>query len=130
MENPPQLQLFQGLVFFSAGVAAGLVYDVCRALRRCCGSAVKLWADILFGAGLCVALFVLGMLVGNGQLRLFMPLAAACGGAGYSRLCSGYTVPVFIRGVRVIFRVLSVPKQAVEKLKKFLKSEKKLFPKR
>ena len=62
MENSLQLQFFQALVFLSAGIAAGVVYDVCRALRRCCGSRVRLWADVLYAMGICAGLFVLGML--------------------------------------------------------------------
>ena len=130
MTNPPIEQLFQALVFLSAGIAAGVVYDVCRALRRCCGRGVKLWADILFSVGVCGGLFVLGMLVADGQLRLFMTVCTLCGGAAYSAVCSELTVPLLTRGVRALLRILSIPRVAVEAAKKFLKTRKKLFPKR
>ena len=130
MTNPPIEQLFQALVFLSAGIAAGLVYDVCRALRRCCGSRVGMWADVLFAAGVCGLLFVLGMLVAEGQLRLFMVGSALCGGVAYSRVCSEFAVPLLTRGVRFLLRMLSIPRRGAEAAKNFLKTRKKLFPKR
>ena len=80
MANPPQLQLMQALVFFSAGIAAGLLYDVGMALRRSFGTGAGETADVLFAVVLCSGLFVLGMLVGNGGVRIFMALCCLLGG--------------------------------------------------
>ena len=47
MENPPELQLMQALVFLSAGIAAGVLYDICMALRRCFGRKAGETADVM-----------------------------------------------------------------------------------
>ena len=118
MENPTQLQLFQGLVFLSAGIAAGLVYDVCRALRRCMVR-WEMWVDMLYAAAVCAVLFVLGMLVGGGQVRMFMVGSMLLGGIGYSSLCSRLTVPVFVaavRGIQALLRRLGCVKNVLKNL--------------
>ena len=130
MENAPQQQLVQAVVFFSAGIAMGVVYDVCRAIRRCSGPVMRSVGDVLFVFGAAVALYILGMWMGNGQLRVFMVGCLSLGAVGYSGLFSSAVVPVFcagIQGLQCAMRVMAAPLMCV---KNFLKNGKNLFPKR
>ena len=122
MENPPQLQLLQAAVFLSAGIAAGLLYDVAMAVRRCFGRGAGETADVLFAMVLCSGLFVLGMLVGGG-VRIFMGVCCLLGGVCYKSICSAWVLPCMCRG-------LGWCKLPFMQAKKFLKTGKKLFPKR
>ncbi|MBQ3009555.1 MAG: spore cortex biosynthesis protein YabQ [Oscillospiraceae bacterium] len=129
MENPTQLQLLQAAVFFSAGIAVGVGYDVCRAVRRCSGRTVQAAADLLIVCFAAALLFVLGMLVGEGQVRIFMVGCTALGAASYSTLCSNKVVPILcrvIRGCRQMVRWLKIP---LSQVKNFINSIKNLFPK-
>ena len=130
MENPTQLQLLQAAVFLSAGIAAGVVYDVCRAVRRCSGRVVQAAADILFVFAAASLLFVLAMLVGEGQLRIFMVGCTLLGAAAYSSLCSSTVVPLLCRGIRGCKRLIALAKIPLRQVKNFIKSIKNLFPKR
>ena len=128
MENPTQLQLLQAAVFFSAGIAVGVVYDVCRAVRRCSCRTVQAAADVLFVCMTAAMLFVLGMLVGEGQLRIFMMGCTVLGAAAYSRFCSSTVVPLLCRGIRGCKRVVALVKIPLRQVKNFIKSIKNLFP--
>lgn len=129
MENPTQLQLMQAAVFFSAGIAVGLVYDVCRAVRRCSGYTVQTITDVIFVCMTAAVLFVLGMLVGNGQLRIFMIGCLCLGAAGYSMVCSGVLVPILCAGMGRLKRVVRVVWIPLRAAKKIIKMRKNLFPK-
>ena len=130
MENPTQLQLLQAAVFFSAGIAVGGVYDVCRAVRRCSCRAVQAAADVLFVCMTAAMLFVLGMLVGEGQLRIFMAGCTVLGATGYSMVCSRAVVPLLCKGIRRLKRFAGLVKIPLRQVKNFIKSIKNLFPKR
>lgn len=130
MENPAQLQLQQWLVFLSAGIALGVLYDGCRAVRRCGGSAAQALADFVFVSTAGVSLFILAMLVGEGQLRIFMLGSAVLGAAGYSCLCSRFVVPLLCRGVRSIQKLVQFVRIPFRRVKKFLNRRKNIFPKR
>lgn len=130
MENPTQLQLLQAAVFFSAGIAAGVVYDVCRAVRRCSGRVIQAVADILFVFAAASLLFVLAMLVGEGQLRIFMMGCTVLGATAYSSVCSATVVPLLCKGIRGCKRVIALVKIPLGQVKIFIKSIKNLFPKR
>lgn len=130
MENPTQLQLLQALVFFSAGIAVGMVYDVCRAVRRCSGRTVQAAADVLFICAVASLLFVLGMLVGEGQIRIFMMGCMVLGAVAYSMVCSSTVVPLLCKGMRGLRRLAALMKVPLGRVKNFIKSIKNLFPKR
>lgn len=130
MENPTQLQLLQAAVFFSAGIAVGVVYDICRAVRRCSGKTVQAMADVLFVFALSSLLFVLAMLVGEGQLRIFMTGCTALGAAAYSSVCSETVVPLLCKGLRGCKWLAALVKIPLGQVKNFIKSIKNLFPKR
>ena len=130
MENSTRLQLMQAVVFFSAGIAIGLVYDVCRAIRRCSGPVMQSAVDALFVFGSAVALYILGMWMGHGQLRLFMVGCLSLGAAVYSSLFSSTLVPVFCVGMRGFRRAMRIIETPLIRVKIFLKNRKKLFPKR
>ena len=127
MENSTRLQLMQAVVFFSAGIAIGLVYDVCRAIRRCSGPVMQSAVDALFVFGSAVALYILGMWMGHGQLRLFMVGCLSLGAAVYSSLFSSAVVPVFCVGIRGVQKVMSVMATPLKRLKNFLKNRKRCF---
>ena len=130
MENSIQLQLIQASVFFSAGIAVGLVYDMCRAVRRCSGALVRKMTDVLFVCAAAALLYVLGMGWGEGQLRIFMVACLCLGMMGYSALCSGVTVPVFCKGIKAIQRGIGIAAEPFGRIKFFIKNRKNLFPKR
>lgn len=130
MENPTQLQLMQAAVFLSAGIAVGMVYDVCRAVRRCSGRAVQMCADVVFVCTAAALLFVLGMLVGNGQLRIFMVGCVCLGAVGYSAVCSSKLVPLLCRGIRKLKAIVRIAGIPLREAKKLIKMRKNLFPKR
>ena len=89
------LQLAQLAVSTLTGFALGLGYDALRALRREVRKNAAL--DALFCAVLLLALFTLGMDIGQGGLHIFMFCAAAAGFAAYMALLSPVILPVFAR---------------------------------
>ena len=87
------LQLAQLAASILTGFGLGLTYDALRALRReLCRNAAL---DTLFCAVLLLALFTLGMDIGQGGVHVFMFCAAAAGCAVYMSLLSGALLPLF-----------------------------------
>lgn len=100
MENDITGQLVQAAASLSLGLAAGLFYDLLRAVReRVRAPAFTLLADILFVLVCAALLFLCGLTAGEGRQRLFMTMLAVLGGALYFRTVS--------RAALVIFRLLA-----------------------
>ena len=75
------LQLAQLALSVLTGFALGVLYDILRAMRRVLRINAAL--DALFCAALLLALFTLGMDIGQGGVHVFMFCAAAAGCAAY-----------------------------------------------
>ena len=118
------LQLAQLAVSTLTGFELGITYDVFRALRRMLHRNAAL--DALFCAVLLLALFTLGMDIGQGGLHIFMFCAAAAGFAAYMALLSPVILPVFVRLTGFIARIFAPAKKIS---KKFADAVKKCFSK-
>ena len=87
------LQLAQLAVSVLTGFALGVLYDVLRAMRRV--FKINAALDALYCAVLLLALFTLGMDIGQGGVHVFMFCAAAAGCAVYMALLSRALLPLF-----------------------------------
>lgn len=87
------LQLAQLALSVLTGFALGVLYDILRAMRRVLRINAAL--DALFCAALLLALFTLGMDIGQGGVHVFMFCAAAAGCAAYMSLLSAALLPLF-----------------------------------
>ena len=127
MALPVTLQLLQASVSLVTGVLTGLLYDLLRGLRAVFPSDV--WVR-LADALICVlaggALFLLGFVVGEGELRIFMVLLFFAGGGAYFYAFSGVLLPLFSH----LCRMAAVPALFLGKtVKKFCQNTKKCFQK-
>lgn len=102
-------QLVQLVCSFALGFGIGLAYDLLRILRR------RLGADALFDAlfWFCclLALFTLGMDMGEGSLHIFMLAFAIIGFAAYMLLISGFTMVILDKTADMVSRALSPVKK-------------------
>lgn len=87
------LQLAQLAVSVLTGFALGVLYDVLRAMRRV--FKINAALDALYCAVLLLALFTLGMDIGQGGVHVFMFCAAAAGCVVYMSLLSRALLPLF-----------------------------------
>ena len=86
----PGWQGLQALCSLACGPLLGLVYDLTAALRRQLGlDRSRLLPDLLFCLLAALVLFLLGFTVGNGRLRLFMPLILVLGAVFYLLVLRG-----------------------------------------
>ena len=108
------LQLAQLAMSVLTGFALGLGYDALRALRREVRKNAAL--DALFCAVLLLALFTLGMDIGQGGLHIFMFCAAAAGFAAYMALLSPVILPVFARLTGFTAKFFSPLRKFIKKL--------------
>lgn len=123
MESPILQQLIETAVFLSAGIAFGLLYDVCRAARRLFGRIVQAVMDLAYVWIVGASVFILTMWVSDGQLRLFLLCVSVFGGVCYGTVCSRFMLPFFCR----VLRIVAVPFVKAKKIRKRMKI---LFPKR
>ena len=80
----PELQALQALIAFTAGMAAAFCYELLTILLRKLRSPIlQVGADLLFGCGCSLMLFLIGLVSGRGELRLFMPLLLLSGALAY-----------------------------------------------
>ena len=84
MENYVSAQLQQLGASMALGAAGGLIYDALRALRFLDRRDRRLThlLDALFAAALGTGLLWLALVVGDGELRLYMVTAMAAGALG------------------------------------------------
>ena len=87
------LQLAQLALSVLTGFALGVLYDILRAMRRV--FKIDAVLDVLFCAALLLALFTLGMDIGQGGVHVFMFCAAAAGCEAYMSLLSAALLPLF-----------------------------------
>ena len=100
MENDITGQLIQAAASLSLGFAAGLLYDLLRAVRaRIRLPVFTFLSDVLFVLACGTALLLCGLTAGEGRQRLFMTVLAILGGALYFRTVS--------RAALVFFRLLT-----------------------
>ena len=81
----------------SVGAALGLLYDVMRVIRRLGGRGVAQALDLLFWLWATLCLFLCALLLGDGEVRIYLMGAFALGGGGYLLLLSPVVLPILSR---------------------------------
>ncbi len=98
---------------FLLGAALGLVYDVMRTVRRSLRLAwLAFLLDLLFWLSAIVSLFLLTLLLDDGQVRIYHGIAILLGGGGYFLTLSHLILPILFRisqGLQMIWRVCTTP---------------------
>lgn len=128
MRIDPLYQLTVAAAALVLGAAAGLLYDLLRALRRLLRSVVfEAVTDLFFCIAAGAGLFVLAFAAG-GKQRIFMSVLAALGMVLYLRFPSRLVLPVlervfgFFAGIlRVLLRPLRLLAKKVDKNARFIK---------
>ena len=128
MENPLDTQLLIAAATVLTGVSLGFVYDIFRVIRQRSGkTAAAVICDVLFCAVTAAVLFLLGMGPGGGDMRLYMP-AAAAGGAAIYFLIFGATVRQALNAAAdVLAKILAVIAIPVKKVLNLIKKCEKYF---
>lgn len=129
-EHMQQVAAFCGAA--SVGLVTGVMYDVMRALRRRVRQrAVSELLDLLFWVLATAALFYFVVVLGGGELRIFMVLAALLGAVVYFKFCSALVLELVQQGVdgaiglvRICLLPLGQMKKIVKRMARFAK---KLF---
>jgi hypothetical protein len=95
MEIPISQQLVQAASSLFLGAAAGFLYDFLRVVRhRARSKTVTAVTDFLFWLFTGLALFLLGLSLGQGRQRLFMDIISVLGGILYFCTLSRFTLLV------------------------------------
>lgn len=120
----------QGLEFLWAaalGLALGIIYDLCRAVRREAGRpVVTLAADLLFALAFFLSLLLTAIYTRG--LRLYQCLGIALGAAVYFLTVSPALVRLWRHGLRLLRRLAGRVRAASKKIVEFFrKITKKLF---
>jgi len=88
-------QLIQAVWAIAVGFIAGFLYDFLRAVRRRIRlSLIAVVADSVFWVIVGLAVFVMGMVIGQGEVRLFMVICMMCAAALYFAAVSKLTLGV------------------------------------
>lgn len=100
------LQFSAFFVVMLAGMAVGLAYDACRALRSVLSpaSVTAHATDLTFGLAAIAALGVAVFLGNWGDPRLYVFLALSSGLACYFKLASDVCLPIFLALARLARR--------------------------
>lgn len=134
MEISVNTQLFQSLYALALGAAFGFFYDLLRAVRR----RIKLGviatvADTVFWIVVGAALFIMGMAIGHGEVRIFMVIGTVLGAVLYFVSLSKFTLSIcdlILDGIIKLIGIIISPFIWLEKyIKKLIKKLKKLFKK-
>ena len=132
MEISVTQQAVQLCASLASGAALGLCYDLLRTMRRRCSKAAAQLLDLLFWLTAAAALFVFGMDIGLGQLRLFMIFGAGAGILLYFGALSPFVTRVFSAVANAFAQVLHICARPFVKVAEMLKKAglffKKLFP--
>jgi len=124
-------QLFVAAAALLLGAAAGILYDLLRAVRRRLRSQTLTFvSDILFSAAAGLGLFLLGFGAGGSQ-RIFMPVLGIAGFALYLCFPSRFVLRAFSAlfdfAVRIARTLLLPAAICCKKLKKIIIFIKKSF---
>ncbi|NMA24429.1 MAG: hypothetical protein GX936_02055 [Clostridiales bacterium] len=130
MEISISHQLIQAASSLFLGAAAGFLYDFFRVVRhRTRSKTVTAVTDFLFWVIVGIALFLLGLSLGEGRHRIFMHIIAILGGILYFCTLSRFTIFLYNKLANVfvfIFFCLSRPfvwsYMVYKKIKGFLKN--------
>jgi len=107
MELSIFFQIYQASFALLTGMAAGVVYDWFKAMRRQVNSrGFTAVADVLFWLILAIALFAQVMVAGRGEVRIFMLVAATIGAILYFWALSAYILKIFEKCLNKILYVL------------------------
>ena len=125
MPVDPKRQLLLLLVCVLSGFAAGIVYDLFRALRRrYVRAAVTAALDLLFCIAWFTVMFLIGYTACDGVQRFYAPLFSALGAALYFYGFSPLLLPVFEKFTGLVSSflkfILSPFSFALKKVKKYL----------
>ena len=133
MENYVSVQLGQLGAAAALGAAAGLVYDLLRSARLIDRRDRRLThlLDALFAAALGTGLLWLALVVGDGELRLYMVTAMTAGALLWFALLSPLLRPLWdfwIDALLALCRLLAAPFLfMLRQLKKLATSAKRVF---
>lgn len=133
MENYVSAQLGQLGAAAALGAAAGLIYDLLRSARLIDRRDRRLThlLDALFAAALGTGLLWLALVVGDGELRLYMVTAMAAGALLWFALLSPLLRPLWdfwIDALLALCRLLAAPVLFVlRQLKKLTAAAKRVF---
>ena len=124
-------QAMQAAASLALGLAAGVIYDLLRVLRRRVPGWMAFVTDALFWLTCGIGLFTLGMWAGGGRQRLFMTALAALGGAVYFAVFSRLLVELwefFALGAGVLLHILAAPIRLFQEfIRKSVNFSKKTF---
>lgn len=114
------------------GLALGCLYDIFRLIRQHRGGVfIPVLCDVLFCLFAAAALFVHGMTVGEGELRLYMPFLALCGAILYFFIFGAEFRSIFrkIAGVisKIVRWILKPLKKVAHHIKKYFENLKNIF---
>jgi len=88
-------QLLSACAALGIGAAAGILYDILRIARRRLHTAlVTAAADLIFWLAVSLSLFLAGIILLNGEQRIFMWIFTAFGAGMYFALCSRLMIPL------------------------------------
>lgn len=127
-------QLYQVAVALLVGAMFGFFYDLLRAVRRRARLGfIAVVSDTVFWIVVGFAVFIMSMVVGKGEVRIFMLMCTVAGAVLYFAALSKYTLNVcnaILDGIVYILRLFARPFVFMgKKIKKFLRKAKKYFKK-
>ena len=99
MEKTLASQLIEAAAVLLCGMGLGLVYQTLSCIRARHGRLASALCDVMFCLIAAASLFLMGMGPGGGELRLYMPAAAAGGAAVYFLLFGSSVRPLLARGL-------------------------------
>ncbi len=112
----------QAACYIVLGAAAGLLYDVFRAIRRRTGRIAAAALDFLFCAAVFSAFFLLGFAVSGGRHRAFYLLITALGGGLYFLSLSPLSLFLCSAAVNLMARGAAAVRVCVKKSGIFIKN--------
>lgn len=132
MEVSVYTQIIQAVAAISLGIMFGFFYDLLRALRRRLKlSIIAAVADTAFWIVAGTAVFILGMVIGQGEIRIFMILCIVVGAVLYFISLSKLTLTLCDFILECIIKIIGIiiyPFLCIGKIiKKFAQKIKKCF---
>jgi len=122
MEISVSNQFFQALSSIVLGIAIGFFYDFLKIIRiRVKQNLITYIVDIIFWVVVGFAVFMMSMVVGQGELRIFMITSTVIGAALYFITMSRFTIKVCNKLVDIIVKILQTIAAPFIRIYKFIK---------
>ena len=122
MEKTLASQLAEAAAVLLCGMGLGFVYQVLSCVRARRGRLASVICDVSFCLLAAASLFLMGMGPGGGELRLYMPAAAAGGAAMYFLLFGSAARPMLGRGLDTLEKILAAAAPPLGYIRKILAS--------